>query len=408
MSTTIFSNHRLNQPIPDEVFSTIRRFETPYVIFDFVGIRHAVREYQHSIALLGNAKLNFALKACYEPDILRLLCDERLGVDVASSNEFKLAQRMGFREISATGPSFIYPDQVDMLKRAQSILDFSSYDQLVRLTSDAYTNGNKVIGLRVRVAFPHEIEDEGTFGRNSRFGINPFNEQLRDYLKSQKLIVERLHFHTGQLSPARLLYEFEYCKRIIAEYPTIKTIDFGGGFYTLFAHRNETERVFSYIKAINETEYANSLQFRFEPGAGLIGPFGYLVATVISLEHGNRYFEDDLIGLDCSAWNMCPWIIPRIYHYQKARRGVEYHQAIVCGNSLYENDFFGKSQQNHIPRLRVPNDLRVGDKIIVTNFGAYTYTNFRNFNLLGIPKKYGYDNKQGKDTQQVFEMKDGD
>lgn len=342
MSTAFIPRHKLNQPIPNEVFSITRSFETPYIIFDFTGIRHAVQEYQHSICLLGNAKLNFALKACYEPDILRLLREEKLGVDVASSNEFKLAQKIGFDEISATGPSFTHPDQVDMLAQAHSILDFSSYDQLIRLTSGTHANKSKVIGLRVRVTFPHEIEDEGTFGKNSRFGIDPFNEQLREYLKSQKLIVKRLHFHTGQLSSERLLYEFEYYKRIIAEYPTITTIDFGGGFYTLFAHRDRAEKVFSYIRTINEIKYANNLQFRFEPGAGLIGPFGYLVTTVVSLEHGNRYFGDDLIGLDCSAWNICPWVIPKVYHYQEARRDTEYHQAIVCGNSLYENDFLVK------------------------------------------------------------------
>lgn len=251
-------------------------------------------------------------------------------------------RKLVFDEISATGPSFTHPDQVDMLAQAHSILDFSSYDQLIRLTSGTHANKSKVIGLRVRVTFPHEIEDEGTFGKNSRFGIDPFNEQLREYLKSQKLIVKRLHFHTGQLSSERLLYEFEYCKRIIAEYPTITTIDFGGGFYTLFAHCDRAEKVFSYIRTINEIKYANNLQFRFEPGAGLIGPFGYLVTTVVSLEHGNRYFGDDLIGLDCSAWNICPWVIPKVYHYQEARRDTEYHQAIVCGNSLYENDFLVK------------------------------------------------------------------
>ena len=88
-------------------------------------------------------------------------------------------RKLVFDEISATGPSFTHPDQVDMLAQAHSILDFSSYDQLIRLTSGTHANKSKVIGLRVRVTFPHEIEDEGTFGKNSRFGIDPFNEQLR-------------------------------------------------------------------------------------------------------------------------------------------------------------------------------------------------------------------------------------
>ena len=111
--------------------------------------------------------------------------------------------------------------------------------------------------------------------------------------------------------------------------------------FILFSHI-AIGQVFSYIRTVNEIKYANNLQFRFEPGAGLIGPFGYLVTTVVSLEHGNRYFGDDLIGLDCSAWNICPWVIPKVYHYQEARRDTEYHQAIVCGNSLYENDFLVK------------------------------------------------------------------
>lgn len=68
--------------------------------------------------------MNFALKACYEPDILRLLREEKLGVDVASSNEFKLAQKIGFDEISATGPSFTHPDQVDIWHKRTLYLIF--------------------------------------------------------------------------------------------------------------------------------------------------------------------------------------------------------------------------------------------------------------------------------------------
>lgn len=46
------------------------------------------------------------------------------------------------------------------------------------------------------------------------------------------------------------------------------------------------------------------------------------------------------------------------------------------------------------PTLDIPEETSIGDKLVVTNFGAYTLTNKRDFNMLGDLPVYLYTGEE--------------
>ena len=72
------------------------QFPTPFHLYDEAGIRRTAREVADAFSWNSGFKEYFAVKACPNPFILRILKEEGCGVDCASMAELKLAEALGF------------------------------------------------------------------------------------------------------------------------------------------------------------------------------------------------------------------------------------------------------------------------------------------------------------------------
>ena len=370
-----------------KMFQIAEHLQTPCLIYDLPGIIHTIRCYQSDIKNIPSAKLNVALKACYVPEVLKCISSLGVGVDAASPYEYEYAKRFGFPEISATGPSFTGSFFSKLLKE-NTILDVCSKEQLSNYCK--MLPGEKV-GLRIRVHYPERLQDNTTFSDNSRFGVSITDPEVHQILKRYDMNLSRIHFHLGQLNSSRLNYLMHYIVEIVNVIDTITTIDFGGGFYSLYANRNQALASFRNI----QTQLSNlKLKIRFEPGGAVFGPNGYLVTTIQSIELHHSYYKKDIIQVDSSAWNFAPWIVPKAFSLKEAYKPTRTKEAIIAGNTLYEEDMFGNPKQYKFPVVEVPQNTVVGDKLVITNCGAYTSTNERKFNMLKAIPIYIFDGTQ--------------
>ncbi|MGG7465598.1 hypothetical protein [Plantibacter sp. YIM 135347] len=372
------------------MFDLFKAIETPALVYDLENLRHTLASYIEDIALVPTARLNIAVKATHTPDLLKALFASGVGADVASVREFMLAQEIGFTEISATGPSFTSARDFQLLADAGITLDVDSLDQL--RAYGAWRPGGPV-GLRIRVPHPASLNNANTFGANSRFGVTITDASVRESLAEFNLSVTRLHMHTGQMSPASLVHKIRYTLAIAKTMPTIGLIDLGGGFFDLFVSRITARAALLEVRRLLEaweTETGRALDLRFEPGGAVLAPHGYLLTRVDAIELEHPYYGRDVVQVDSSAWNCAPWHKPEVVHLNAAKRSSATADRILAGNTLYENDFFGTAPDVGVSSLAVP-DCEVGDVLVLTNSGAYTSTNARDFNLLGRLREYAFD-----------------
>ncbi|WP_433728177.1 hypothetical protein ACQP2Y_14275 [Actinoplanes sp. CA-051413] len=363
---------------------------TPSLVYDLKGLRHSVGMLAADVATVHGAQLNVALKACHTIGILSELAGLGLGADVASVGEYELARAAGFARITATGPAFSIAD-AEKLRADGVLVDASSYEQLDALCA-AFPG--EPVGVRLRVPLPDEIENEhSTFGGQSRFGLLATDPRLHELLGRTGNPLVRLHTHTGQMSAAHLIFKTRYLLAVAEAFPSLHTIDLGGGFFSLYAQRSAALAALATVdRTVRQwrERTGRPMTLQFEPGGGVLGPHGYLFVSVLSAERDHPAFAADVVTVDASAWNYAPWHRPAVLPADPDATPGEVRATLLAGNTLYENDFFGTDVRGRRSTFDL-GPCAVGDRLVLTASGAYTSTNRRWFNRLEPPGEYAYD-----------------
>jgi len=73
----------------------IKNLKTPFHIYDEKAIRGNARKLNKSFSCLNGFKNHFAVKACPNPYILKILSEEGMGADCSSLPELILAEKAG-------------------------------------------------------------------------------------------------------------------------------------------------------------------------------------------------------------------------------------------------------------------------------------------------------------------------
>jgi diaminopimelate decarboxylase len=382
------SSARLYPRAPAALFEHAVRLPTPAIVYDLDAIRQVVERIGADCRRIPGGKLNIALKACHTPEVLAFLAglDLGLGCDVASPGELVLAQHAGFREITCTGPAYSASD-FEAFHAAGVVPDIDSISQL-RFYGQHFPGRD--VGLRIRIPLPKRLESNATFGADSRFGMIITDPEIGRILETYRLTPVRLHVHTGQTTPEALVYKTNYLLEIAGALPGIHTVDLGGGLFHLYVDQRRAEAalqsVAQRVEAWNK-EHARELAIRFEPGGALLAPCGYLVVEVRSVEE-HPHFQTRVVTVDASAWNLAPWHKPHVVVVPE-REGPAL-PGLVAGNTLYEGDFFGRDvlvNQHPLSFAR----CEVGDRLLITTFGAYTVTNARRFHRIPLPVEYALE-----------------
>lgn len=154
----------------------------------------------------------------------------------------------------------------------------------------------------------------------------------------------------------------------------ISWINFGGGY--LF-DESENVEVMNETIAFLKSKY--EVDIYCEPGKGIVGDAGYIVASVIDLfKSDNRM----IAVLDTTVNHM-----PEVFEYQykpdiagEAWNGK--YKYILAGASCLAGDIFGK--------YKFDQPLEIGSYIIFEKMGAYSLVKAHMFNGINLPSIYAY------------------
>ena len=365
-------------PFSKEVISEIiEKFPTPFHIYDEEGMVKYAQYFINSFSWNKGFKQYYAIKACPNPYLMKLLKEQGMGIDCSSMAELILAEKVGLRGEEIMFTSNNTPDEefkkavelgaiinLDDIRHIEALEKAAGIPELVcfRYNPGALKGGNIIIG---------NPED-------SKYGFT--REQLIEgYTILKNKGVKRFGLHTmvasNELDCDYFVETAEIIFDVVAEIKEKVGIDIefanlGGGIGIPYKSEHkpvDIKKVSAGIKAKYEEmiigKGLNPIKIYFESGRAITGPFGYLVTKVRHLKETYKKY----IGVDaCMANLMRPALYGAYHHITVLGKECEPHTQLfdVVGSLCENNDKFA------INRL-LPANVEKDDIMVIHDAGAH-------------------------------------
>lgn len=356
----------------------ISKFPTPFYLYDEKAIRENMQKFTKAFSIFPVFREHFAVKACPNPYILKILAQEGCGADCSSLPELILSKKSGIlgkkviftsNETPAEEYKYAYENG-----NIINLDDFTHIDYLKKAIGKLpdticfrYNPGNDKQGCNSIIGKPEE----------AKYGLT--REQIiQAYKICKEDGVKHFGLHTmvasNELNPdffidtAKLL--FELCAEIKEKTGVrIEFVDLGGGIG--IPYRPEQKAVdYDYVAKGIKNEYdkilipanLDPMEIYWECGRPITGPYGWLITTAIHEKHIYREY----IAVDsCMADLMRPGMYGAYHEITVSGKENEPKTQVydVVG-SLCENcDKF--AVQRSLPKIEM------GDHIIIHDAGAH-------------------------------------
>lgn len=369
----------------EQIDSIIATYPTPFHIYDEKGMIEYARRFNAAFAWNEGFKEYYAIKACPNPFLMKLLKAEGFGIDASSMAELELAERVGLRgeDIMFTSndtpaSEFIKAKELGAIINLDDISHIGFLEKhagLPELISCRYNpgalkEGNIIIG---------NPED-------SKYGFT--REQLFEgYRMLKEKGVKRFGIHTmvasNELDADYFVETAEILFDLIVEISKELGIHFefanlGGGIGIPYKNEHkpvDLEKVSAGIREVYERVIVGNglapLRLCFESGRAITGPYGFLVSTVQHIKETYKKY----VGLDsCMANLMRPALYGSYHHITVLGK-----ENVPCSN-IY--DVTGSLCENNdkfaINRL-LPK-VEAGDIVVIHDTGAHGHAMGFNYN----------------------------
>ncbi len=361
----------------ERITEIIEKYPTPFHIYDEEAMMHYAQYFINSFDWNEGFKQYYAIKACPNPYIMKLLREQGMGIDCSSMAELVLAEKIGMRGEEIMFTSNNTPDEefkkavelgaiinLDDIKHIATLERAAGLPEMVcfRYNPGALKGGNIIIG---------NPED-------SKYGFT--REQLIEgYTILKEKGVKRFGLHTmvasNELDNDYFVETAEIIFDVVAEVKEKLDIDIefanmGGGIGIPYKSEHkpvDLEKVSAGIKAKYEEMILNKdlkpMKIFFESGRAITGPYGYLVTKVRHIKETYKKY----IGVDATMANlMRPALYGAYHHITVMGKEDQPHNQLydVAGSLCENNDKFA------INRL-MPSDVEPGDIIVIHDTGAH-------------------------------------
>ncbi len=361
-----------------DVSEICAQFGTPLYAYDAEKIIHQLRSIKSAFRDT-DVKVKYAAKALTNISILKLLKKYGSGVDVVSIQEAHLALGAGFmpEEIMFTPNCVDFEEIVEGVELGLNI----NLDNLSVLEKFGLKYGNTYpccvrLNPHIMAGGNYKIS---TGHSNSKFGVSVYQlPQIMQLAEHYNIVISGLHIHTGSeitetdvfLKMAEILFG------IARDFPSLRFIDFGGGFKVAYKEGDTVTNVYDLGLKLSKAftdfyqSYGRKLELWVEPGKYIVSEAGYLfVKTNVVKPTPSLTF----VGVNSGLNHL---IRPMMYD--------AYHEIVnvtnptgspkmytVVGN-ICETDTLGSD--------RKLNEVREGDLLAIKNAGAYGYSMSSNYN----------------------------
>jgi len=289
------------------VTSIIERFGTPIYIYSCKIIDKSIETLKSTYP--ENFRIHYSVKANPNRAIIRHCISRNLGLEIASSGEFKRALESGCDPVNIifAGPGKTYAELEAVISRGLGELHIESYREAER-AGEIAKSLQKSVTAAIRVN-PEEtsVGAMRMSGKPVQFGIDEheLDKVLEFVINHTQLNFSGIHLFVGTqiLDADSLLAHYkkgiEIARNICRQYNVpIKTLDMGGGlgipYYPGDCHLDLSllrEGLDGLLKEISTSPEFAQTKFIIEPGRFLVGESGIYVARVndIKISKGKKF-----------------------------------------------------------------------------------------------------------------------
>jgi ornithine decarboxylase len=372
MAKTSARSTRFIDPFqPAEVRRLVKEFGSPLLILDCERVRVQYRKLRKA---LPGVDLHYALKPMPHPAVVNTVIAEGGFLDLATTGEVHLVERLGVdpQRCIHTHPIKRDQDIANAIKFGVRTFVADNPDEIrkfARYTADAE------LLLRVSFRSPGAVCD-----LSRKFGCDPEDLlALARLAAEQGIQVRGLSFHVGSQAAdsAKHVEALEACTKLMAaarkeKLGVFDTLDIGGGFPIDYGQLSQ--EISRFCAPIRQAlaKVPKRVRVIAEPGRFIVGPSAIGVASVMGRArregHWWYYLDDGLYG----SYSGQLFDHAR-YPVEPMRDSEERLPSVLAGPTCDSIDVIAEN-------LMLP-ELKAGDLIVGRAMGAYTWASASEFNF---------------------------
>jgi diaminopimelate decarboxylase len=365
-----------------EQFSSL---ETPFYYYDLALLQDTLDSCVDA-AKMYNFHVHYAMKANFNPTVLKKIKLAGFGSDCVSGGEVNQAIELGFDRSKIVFAGVGKSDKEINFALDNDIFCFNveSIQELEVINELALAKGKKTkVAIRINPNVDAHTHHNITTGLDeNKFGINSWDlPACVEVLKvSSQLEFIGIHFHIGSQITNLEVFK-NLCVRV-NEFAawfedhgfTVKVLNVGGGLGIDYHNPDQQIPDFSaYFKIFNDfLEVRFGQEVHFELGRALVGQSSSLISKVLYVKNGKK---KNFIILDAGMTELMRPALYQAYHKIEniSRKEVDVVKYDVVGPICESTDCFGKE-------VELPETKR-GDLIALRSTGAYGEVMASHYNL---------------------------
>ena len=402
LKTLFYENVNLN--------NIAQRYNTPIYIYSKNKIIENCQNFTNAFIKnnIKNFQICYAMKACNNSTILKIIKSCKCGIDAVSVEEIQKALFLGFKpsNIVFSGVGKTQNDLEFSIKNKISQINVESIEELQDIIDVADKLKIKAnIGIRINPDIKASTNKKiSTGSKTNKFGIN-----VKDLTKAFEIIKNKknisllgLSIHIG--SQITNLNDFDKAFKFIAniykQHPEFKTIDLGGGLGINYKLTPIFPKKEDYVKLITKYFGDFSGKIIIEMGRSIIGDAGIFLTKIVRTKQTKT---KNFIIVDGGMNNLIrpamynAWHEPLLINKTNEKKSKKYDiVGPICESSdVFNKDVaitgFDETKTNYIAFLCA---------------GAYGHSMASNYNLHNIAGELLVDGKKIKEISKPIDWRE--
>ena len=371
----------------DQVEEIVKTYPTPFHIYDERGIRDNARAVKEAFAWNKGFKEYFAVKACPNPFLIRILHEYGIGCDCSSLTELMLSDALGIN-----GQDIMFSSNNTPAEDYEYCAKLGGIINLDDITHIEFVE--KTLG-KLPETMSCRYNPGGVFQMSNGIMDNPgdakygftADQLFEGYRILRDKGVKHFGMHaflasntvTNEYYPQLAKQLFELAVRIKEKIGiSLEFINLSGGVgipYTPEQTPNDIRVIGEGVRQVYEEILVpagmGDMAIYTEMGRFMTGPYGALVTQAIHEKHTHKEY----IGVDACAVDLMRPAMYGAYHHITVlgkEEAVCDHKYDVAGSLCENNDKFA------IDRM-LP-EINIGDYLVIHDTGAHGYAMGYNYN----------------------------
>ncbi|WP_233862122.1 diaminopimelate decarboxylase [Tenacibaculum piscium] len=354
------------------------KYSSPLYIYDTEKIIDQYKNMTTAFSKVKNLKINYAVKALSNINILKVFKTLNSGLDTVSIQEVKLGLLAGFNP-----KDIIYTPNGVSLQEIEEVAKLGiqiNIDNLSILELFGQKHPKTPVCIRINPHIMAGGNSNISVGHiDSKFGISIHQvPHIKRVVENTGMRINGIHMHTGSdiLDIDTFIRASEILFDVAKQFKNIDFIDFGSGFKVPYKKDDISTDIVELGDKLSDRfnkfckEYGKNITLMFEPGKFLVSESGYFLAKVNVIKQTTSTV---FAGIDSGMNHLIRPMLYNSYHHienlsnPKGRARFYSIVGYIC-----ETDTFGSNRRI--------NEISEEDILCFSNAGAYCYSMASNYN----------------------------